>query len=179
MSKEVKSNAEFLLNNSNEYEKRAEENKKIFREANLPNILNSIADQELNNKHLFVRWGENNLSLILAIGFDYSRRNFSVAEEELDKVKEEGLIVFEAFLSTNNEIIAADGQDGESELGRKLPEGDRKKITDFINENIHGELKEKASIFHRKTKDTEVTEGNKGSAKNKSKRFNLFKTLSD
>jgi len=176
MSKEVKSNAEFLLNNSKEYEKRAEKNRKIFEDANLAKILNQIVIQELFNKHMFMDWGENNLSLKLKVPFDRASKPFSLSEDELQRAESESLTVFEAFLSTNNEIIIANDWYGKSELEG----GDgRKEILDYIHQNTNGILKEENPDCTRKTIDTEIIEDNKGSAKNKSRRFNLFKTLSD
>lgn len=177
MSNEIETD-KFLFIDSIEEERkrRAEENKKIFDDSDLPDILEKFAIQETFSEPLVFRWGENNLSIKLTADFDHFRRNFCVSENEVGKARVEGITIFEAYLSINNEIIIANKTDEKTELGIKLPKGTRGEITNFlykkISEEISGKPKDIIDIYPRKKENTVVGEiiddKNNG---NKTKRF--------
>ena len=156
-----------ILSDSNEYKKRAKENRRIFEEANLLSVLDQIACQGRSNRHMFVddKTDENCLSMKLKVPFEYASKRFTVPVEEISTIKEECLTVVEIFLSTNNDLIVANDWYG---MGG---EGDREEIVNFILENTKREIRMESPEDIRKTKDTIVSK----EAKNGQKRFNLRK----
>lgn len=172
MSNEIETD-KFLFNDY-EKEQRARENKKIFDDSELPDILEKFAIQETFSEPLVFRWGENNLSIKLTADFDHFRRNFCVPENEVGKARVEGVTIFEAYLSINNEIIIANKTDEKTELGIKLPKGTRYEITNFlyrkISEEINGKPRDIIDIYPRKKEDTIVVEVSE-SEEAKPKRF--------
>ena len=139
MSKEVKTNAEFLFNNQKEYKKRAEENRKIFEEANLPSVLEEVVmDNSFDGRILYRRWDEDHdFSKIFIVEDFFSSGITSIPCCDVDKIKKNGKTIFEALILEDKIFVKDDNKI------TPLPKGSKEELKDFVLKKINDKEEEK------------------------------------